>query len=217
MSNDQAVPRLLPQVPKYWQFQSEVVEEFNVSKGCNEWEYCKGKFLESLPSATIHKIRRIQNRCLWGKYLLEKKWLNEKNHGTMNELELFHGCKGTAPMCISGSEEGFDVRHSKVGRWGIASYFAATAKYADRYAHVCMDGTKEIFFANVLLGEIYDYGKQRDESLRLPPIKLQQISSLVNSRYDSISGISKDTRIYMIYSNNKAYPTYIINYSCTES
>ena len=75
----------------------------------------------------------------------------------------------------------------------------------------------EIFFANVLLGEIYDCGKQRDESLRLPPIKLQQTSSLVNSRYDSISGISKDTRIYMIYSNNKAYPTYIINYSCTES
>ena len=138
MSTDQAVPMLLPQVPLYWQYQSEVVEQFNVSQGCEEWEYCKRKFLESLPAATIHKIRRVQNRCLWEKYLLEKKMLHEKNQGMINELELFHGCKGTDPMCISSSEEGFDARHGKVGRWGIATYFAATAKYADRYAHMCM-------------------------------------------------------------------------------
>ena len=72
-----------------------------------------------------------------------------------------------------------------------------------------MDGNKEIILANLLLGQFYDHGKQRDETLRLPPIKLQQTSLLVNSRYDSISGISNDTCIYMIY-NNKAYPTYII-------
>ena len=63
--------------------------------------------------------------------------------------------------------------------------------------HVCMDGTKEIFLQMKFM-TVHD--KQRDESLRLPPIKVQQTSSLVNSRYDSISGISKDTRIYMIYS-----------------
>ena len=133
--SDQAVPMLLPQVPEYWKFQSEVVEHFLVSPGCDEWEYCKRKFLESLPAATIHKITRVQNRCLWEKYSLEKKWLNEKNQGIVNEVELFHGCKRNDPMCISSSE-GFDYRHDKVGRWGIATYFASTAKYADRYAHV---------------------------------------------------------------------------------
>ena len=76
------------------------MEQFNVSQGCEVWEYCKRKFLESLPAATIHKIRRVQG-CLWEKYLLEKKWLNEKNQGIINELELFHGYKGTDSMCIS--------------------------------------------------------------------------------------------------------------------
>ena len=79
-----------------------------------------------------------------------------------------------------------------------------------------MDESREILM-HVLLGEIYDCGKQRDETLRLPPIKPQQTSILINSRYDSISGISNDTRVYMIYSNSKAYPTYIIKYSCRES
>ena len=144
MSNDQAVPRLLPQVPKYWQFQSEVVEEFNVSKGCNEWEYCKGKFLESLPSATIHKIRRIQNRCLWEKYLLEKKWLNEKNHGTMNELELFHGCKGTAP-CVSVAVKKdlmFDIVKLEGGALLHTSLQLLNMPID---MHVCMDGTRDFF------------------------------------------------------------------------
>ena len=42
MSADQAVPILLAQVPKYWQFQSEV---FAVSQGCQGVR----KVLESLP------------------------------------------------------------------------------------------------------------------------------------------------------------------------
>lgn len=107
------------------------------------------------------------------------------------------------------------MRHSRVGRWGSANYFASTAQYADKFAHVTTNDQKEILIAKVILGEVYDCGTSKDETLRIPPIKSahDQHSSLLNIRYDSVSGITKDVRVYMTYDNRKAYPAYIIRYS----
>ena len=122
------------------------------------------------------------------RYSEEKKRIRVKNGGVVNELELFHGCRHTDPLKISNSEEGFDLRHSRGGTWGFANYFAADANYSDKYAYYTPHGEKEMFVAKVLLGEIFDYGEKKDNTLRIPPIKeLQSASSLVNVRYDSIS------------------------------
>ena len=97
-----------------------------------------------------------------------------------------------------------------------SSYFSSTAKYADRFSHaVTANGLKEMIIAKVVLGDVYDCGTSRDESLRFPPVKEahDQDSSLLNLRYDSLSGIIKNTRVYMTYDNLKAYPAYIIKYS----
>ena len=73
MNTDQAVPTLLPQVPKYWQFQSEIVEQFFF-------------YLSEMPRVGEesyrvfqHNISRIQMSV--GKAFIGKKWLNEKNQG----------------------------------------------------------------------------------------------------------------------------------------
>ena len=116
-------------------------------------------------------------------------------------------------MLICNSMEGFDMRHSKGGRWGSANYFASTAQYADRFAHtVTANNLKEVIIAKVVLGNVYDCGTRRDDSLRFPHAKEAHDldSSLQNIRYDSVSGITKNTRVYMTYDNRKAYPAYII-------
>lgn len=53
-------------------------------------------------------------------------------------------------------------------------------------------------------------GKKKDNTLRIPPVKELQSASLVNVRHDSISGLLRNSRIYMTYDNDKAYPAYII-------
>ena len=90
MNDDQVVPILASECPQYWQFQSRVVESFQVTPG-EEWSYCSSKFLQTLPNAVILQITRIQNRCIWERYKFERKRLYIKNKGTINELELFHG------------------------------------------------------------------------------------------------------------------------------
>ena len=59
----------------------------------DEWRYYQQKFLESLPQAQIHEITRIQNKWIWHQYLFEKRRLQDKNKGVVNEMELFHGCR----------------------------------------------------------------------------------------------------------------------------
>ena len=168
-----------------------------------------------MPSATIIQITRIQNKIIWERYSEERKRLCVKNRGVVNELELFHGCRRTDPLNISNSEEGFDVRHSRGGSWGFANYFAINASYSDKYAYCTPQGEREMLVAKVILGEIFDCGEKKDNTLRIPPVKGLQSAplNLVNVRYDSISGLSRNSRIYMTYDNNKAYPAYIIKYT----
>ena len=106
----------------------------------------KGNFLNLFH--LLQSTRRIHNRCLWEKYLLEKKWLNEKNHGTMNELELFHGCKSTAP--VYQWDLMFDIVKLEGGAL-LHTSLQLLNMLIDMHVCMCMDGTKEIFFANVLL------------------------------------------------------------------
>ena len=78
-------------------------------------------------------------------------------------MELFHGCRQVDPLSICNSQEGFDVRHSRVGRCGSAK-FASTAQYADKFAHVTTNDQKEILIAKVILGEVYNCGTSKDET-----------------------------------------------------
>ena len=166
-----------------------------------------------MPNATTIHITRIQNRIIWERYSEERKTLRLKNRDVMNELELFHRCRHTDwdvvnelelfhrcrhtdPLNISNGEEGLDVRHSQGGSWGFANYFAENANYSDKYAHCTPQGEKEMFVAKVILGEIFDSGEKNDNTLRIPPIRELQSTSLVNVRYDSISGLSRNLRIH---------------------
>ena len=100
----------------------------------------------------IVQIKRIQNKILWKKYQASKELIVMKR-GKAEELELFHGTRRTNTLEIYGGD-GFDMRFSTPGMWGIGSYFAMNASYSRKYASI--NGKyKEFFLANVLIGDVY--------------------------------------------------------------
>ena len=55
------------------------------------------------------------------------------------------------PKNIYAWKEGFDMRFSPGGMWGIANYFAVNASYSNDYHHPT-NGAKQMFYARVMIG-----------------------------------------------------------------
>ena len=136
----------------------------------------------------------------------------KRNSGIVNEMNLFHGTGCNSPLEIASGEDGFDVRLSKGGSWGHAIYLSECALYTDKFAHHTATGEKEIVIAKALIGEAFDFGTERNRTLKAPPIKTRSMQNMVNIKYDSIAGITKNSRVYMLYENNRTYPAYIVRY-----
>jgi hypothetical protein len=66
-------------------------------------------------------------------------------------MMLYHGTRQNDPKNIYSWKEGFDMRFSPGGMWGIANYFAVNASYSDAYHHP-VNGAKQMFYARVMIG-----------------------------------------------------------------
>ena len=204
--------------PQEWVPQTKTTEVLKLSLFSDERRQIASKLRETLPNARIISIKRIQNKWLWEKYEQSRRRMYDKNAGKVNEKQLFHGSRKTSAEMIYDSEEGFDMRFSSQGLWGQANYFAADAQYSDSYAYVKTNGNKELFLARVLTGDSYTC--RSDQTLRMPPEKPTTSHSdskvqLKQLRYDTVNGVTNDTKVFMTYSNDKAYPAYLIVYSTT--
>ena len=194
------------EIPKEWEPQTNNTAIKNVSISSPEWKHVAQLVKDTLPQVDVMKIERIQNRHLWDKYSFQARRMKEKNNGTINEKELFHGTRGTSPEKIyAGEEEGFDMRFSRSGMWGQGNYFAEKASYSDTYAYQYPNGTKQFFLAKVLTGDSIQL--KSDTKLRMPPVKEG------STRYDTVNGVTHGCRVYISYSNDKAYPFYLITYT----
>ena len=203
------------QYPPEWEKQTETIEVFTIQPGTPEWNQVEKLFKSTMINAKITRIKRIQNKWLWEKYVQHKTRMDRKNDGRVHERKLFHGTSDTQPEKIYQSEEGFDMRFSRIGKWGQANYFAVDAYYSDLYAYKRSDGQREILLAKVLTG--ISYYSEPDSSLRLPPLKYSGSEAQIGQvRYDTITGYIRGSRVtvqvYMTYSNEKAYPAYLIRY-----
>ena len=199
--------------PPEWQQQTVTTQLFPLSSGTPEWQHVASKFSTTMSGNRINKIDRIQNKWLWEKYVTHKKRLERKNNQTSNEMELFHGTRGNDPRKIYEGEDGFDMRYCRQGMWGMANYFAVNASYSDAYAYQSVSG-KQMFLVKVLTGDSYNCIP--DNSLRMPPEKNVgahgevQISQM---KYDTVTGHTKGSQVFMTYDNDKAYPAYLITYN----
>ena len=53
-----------------------------------------------------------------------------------------------------------------------------------------------------------------DRSLRMPPpLSYTAGTQLGQARYDTVTGSTGGSRVYMTYDNQKAYPAYLIMYT----
>ena len=178
-----------------------------------EYEQIEGKFLQTMPNVTCLKIERVQNRLLWRKYWdCSKRML--QFCGILNEKLLFHGSSNTNPQEIYQGDAGFDMRFSNNGMWGRGNYFAVNAAYSNGYAHA-VKGFRKMIAAWVLTGHCKESGPR---SYQRPPeredVNMPGSESTIRSRYDSVSGSTGGSKVYITYDNEHAYPAYVITYKC---
>ena len=212
VSCNQSSTTTIIQTPSEWQLQTKNTELFELSKSSNEYLHVESMFHSTMSktSMAIISIKRIQNNWLWEKYVVTRNRMSRKNNGRINEKELFHGSRECRAHMIYDSEEGFDMRYSSKGMWGQANYFAEKASYSNSYAHELTDGNREILLAKVLTGESCRCAS--DRSLRLPPLKGSQ-TRFQQERYDTVEGETGGSKVYMTYTNDKAYPAYLMVYN----
>ena len=204
-------------IPEYWEAQLDKITLKSVSHGSEEWTKIEKLMHASLPSARIQTLQRIQNRWLWDKFSFSKERMHEQNKGIVNEKQLFHGTRSTPPERIFKSRQGFDFRYCTRGMWGTGTYFAVNASYSDNYAF-CSAGAKQLILAKVLTGETYQCSPNPE--LKKPPIKKHTQTSgtvFIDELFDSVSGHTNGSDIFIIYDHEKAYPDYLITYTTAGS
>ena len=200
-------------LPPEWQKQSKTTELFPVVQGSAEWQQVEGKFGSTMGGGKVHSIDRIQNSWIWKKYVFQKKRMEMKNNGRINEKELFHGTRRNNPSNIYEGEDGFDMRFCQSGMWGLANYFAVNASYSHNYSYTSGNG-RQMFLVKVLTGDTYNCPS--DSSLRMPPVKpstTQAGVEMAQMKYDTVSGTTNGSQVFMTYDNDKAYPAYLITYN----
>ena len=135
---------------------------------------------------------------------------------SLNEKLLFHGTSRTPPSKIWQSEDGFDLRYSRRGMWGIGSYFAEKASYSDQYAYTYNTNYVqfcEMLVANVLTGNSKQMPSDRNSrNLTRPPVYVEATVSNPEVLYDSVTGHTNGSRIYVLYKLDMAYPSYLVRY-----
>ena len=204
--------------PDHWGPQKDDCTLKEVRQGTEEWTTIEKHMAEPGFRIRLLRVERIQNLWLWDVYSQSHKRMSNKNSGKVNERALFHGTRNVPPVKIYKSEQGFDNRLSSRGMWGEGAYFAVRAAYSDRYAYTTPGGHKQMFLAKVITGITYKCPP--DNSLKAPPKKSDHPSALHSSgskfedeRYDSVSGNTNGSDIYVIYEHGgKVYPAYLITY-----
>ncbi len=179
-------------------------------KGVNvesqEWKDLAMQFKLTQPTAKIIKIERIQNKKLWKIFHNEVKDLKEKYAGEDPLIKiLHHGTGNNKPEIIYQSEEGFNINYSNEGMWGRAIYFAVNSSYSHNYSFNA-GPFRQMFMASVLIGKT-------QESLPKSSFREPGYNPVTKLQYDSVSGNTNGSDVFMVYSNKKAYPSYLISYT----
>ena len=176
-----------------------------------EYGRIAGRFLQTIPNADILNIKRIQNKPLWIKYLHCSQHMLQFNDGILGEQMLFHGSSTTDPKDIYNGDSSFDMRFSRDGLWGKGNYFAVNASYSNSYAYHSKEsvGVKKMLVAWVLTGYSYCCGAH---SYTNPPLRCGGGKGGIQRRYDSVSGVTGGSKVYITYENNRAYPAYLVTY-----
>ena len=189
---------------------------FTITPSSQEWEKIEDRMRETMPQVRLVEVKRIQNKHLWRKYAANKESLaNKWARDSELEMELFHGTSSKDPSAIYNGEVGFDHCFSRQGMWGKGIYFAANFEYSHKYANDIEGGKhKQLLLARVLTGEVHTCPS--DCNISRPPEHPrhgEEGARFQHMYYDSVSGETGGSKVYIVYHSHLAYPTYLIKYS----
>ncbi len=196
--------------PEYWSKHDGELKLVLLDEDGEEFAVVSSQFLSTLLQIEILRIERIQNKILWRKYIDCAKRISERNNGKTSEMMLFHGTRHNKPELIYKGDASFDMRFSNTGYWGRGNYFAVNSSYSHSYAHCCTTGQHQMLVANVITG--YASTCKQDKTLTHPPVRITT-SNEVDIHYDSVSGMTQDSKVFITYNNDQAYPAYLITYT----
>eukprot|EP01048_Picozoa_sp_COSAG05_P011260 COSAG05_NODE_1050_length_6033_cov_2.478092_4_plen_88_part_00 len=80
------------------------------------------------------------------------------------------------------------------------------ASYSHTYAHVLPDGSRSFMLVRLLAGEEVDLSS--DSRLKIPPDR----PAPATGRFDTVTGTTKGSKVYIVYENGRAYPEYLVTY-----
>jgi hypothetical protein len=158
----------------------------------------------------------VQNKFLFDNFNDQRTQLAHKLGHAPSERQLWHGTRAVPPQVILNSEEGFDHRCSRDGMWGAGAYFAVESQYSVNYAHRVGDGKQQIVLASVLVGDSVELTS--DRTLRKPPTKTRREGDAADgidfgeNRFDSVTGHTGGSQIFVVYSHGRAYPQYLLTF-----
>ena len=137
-----------------------------------------------------------------------------------NERRVWHGTSSLEPSAIyDDRQDGFMMQFSKQGMWGRGIYFAQRSSYSHSYAHKPVwdqknrprsdgkDDEREMFLAKLLVGD--EVKLNSDRSLTVPPINPR-----THMKYNSVTGETGGSQVWIVYENGRAYPDYLVRYYC---
>uniref|UniRef100_G1LE19 Poly [ADP-ribose] polymerase n=1 Tax=Ailuropoda melanoleuca TaxID=9646 RepID=G1LE19_AILME len=197
-------------LPEHWTDMNQQLScVIELHPGQSEYSTVKDKFSETCPSYKIKKIERIQNIYLWQSYQIKKKHMDMKNGHTDNERVLFHGTDADSVPYVN--QHGFNRSYAgKNGAaYGKGTYFAVNASYSanDIYSIPDSNGRKHTYVVRVLTG-VYTRGRSR---LVTPPSKNPHDPT---DLFDSVADDTQHPELFVVFSDNQAYPDYLITFRC---
>jgi hypothetical protein len=150
-----------------------------------------------------------QNKHLWAYFQMRRDLMMERSDGKDPKIvRVWHGTRRTDPKAIyEDAQDGFMMQFSDSGMWGRGIYFAVNAEYSHDYAHrlTLPPGQKSFLLAKLIVGDVTDIPP--DGSLVKPPDKPS------GGRYDTVSGDTNGSKVYIVYENGRAYPEYLVTYT----
>ncbi|CAF1528054.1 unnamed protein product [Adineta steineri] len=202
-------------IPNEWGEQEEQCKLVELPKNHPDFIRIENRMKETISNVKIDKIERVQNLRLWNHYAFRRRTLRQELSNKPNlqiEMELFHGTRATLPSEIYNGECGFDLSYCTSGLWGLGTYFAMNASYScQSYSYGLTGGKRQVFLAQVLTGDVFDYKDKNDPTLRRAPKKNERISG--GKRYDSVLGETGGSKVYIVFENRVAYPTFLITFT----
>lgn len=212
------------EVPKTWSNDLHTLVE--VQPEDDQYWDVLDRMRETMPDVHISHLWRIQNTSLWTYYSFHKERL-EAHEIAPNEVSVWHGTSGLDPSVIYGDrQDGFMMQHAARGYWGRAIYFAQNAEYSDRFAFKPssgvawsldgartkgVEGERELFLTKLLAGKsVFLDRKGREEfcqNLTVPPKDPD-----TDLKYNTVTGETAGSKVYMVYENGRAYPDYLVRY-----